>query len=213
MYDCNPKHYTDTHKNGAGILYLVVDDYPSKRYGILGKSRDKDEWEIPGGKQDPDDLSIIHTAVRESVEEFGLHPRFYKKLVDFVMKYPTNVSVCYLGGIYVLYIVKLKSFDFEKANANAACRIQVFGNLDYIGQSKLKPLVEMSEYGKLNMWEELACKKIKLNGTPIRTRDANLLCRDDLIEKVYYASRSEKIPMFNEPFEFINFGEVVEDVL
>lgn len=208
MYGGKPKHYTGPRKNGAGILYLVTGDHPSRRYGILGKSRHKDEWEIPGGKQDPDDPSIIHVAARESVEEFGLHPRFHKKLVDFITKYPISVSMHYPSGRYVLYIVKLKSFDFEKANVAAKGRLQVFGNLDHLGQSELRTLVEMSEYGKINMWEELAGKKMKVDGAPIRERDIHLLHRDDLIEKVYYVSRNEKSPVFEEPFEFINFDEI-----
>jgi 8-oxo-dGTP pyrophosphatase MutT (NUDIX family) len=210
MYGDKQKHYIESHGNGAGILYLVEEDNPSRRYFILGKSVHKHEWEIPGGKQDPDDPSIIYTAARESVEEFGLQPKFHKKIVDFITKYPISVSIYHPKGVYVLYVVKLKSFDFKKANSAAKFRLQVFDILDYYGQSELRTLVEMSEYGKINMWEYLAGKENNLDGFTIRERDMCLLHLDELINKVYYVSRNEKFPMFEEPFEFINFDEIID---
>lgn len=195
-------------KNGAGILYLVTAERPSERYGILGKSRNRDEWEIPGGKQDPDDKSIIHAAARESVEEFGLDPSFHNKLVKFITTYPFSVSIHYPRGSYVLFIVKLKTFDFKKANEAAQNRLRVFEMLDQFSQDKLRTLVEMKEYGKINMWRELAGKHQFVKGSPIRHRDAFLLHRDDLITKVYELSKNDNIPTFDEEFQFINFDKL-----
>lgn len=199
---------TNVKKNGAGILYLVVTDNPSERYGIIGKSRHKHEWEIPGGKQDPTDPTMIFAAARESVEEVGLHPRFHKKLVKFITDNNYNVTLYYPNGKYVLYIVKIKQFDFEKANKAAAGRLKVFEKLDSISQNELHTLVELVEYKKINMWEEIGNRDKKYRDLSIRQRDIQLLRRDDLIDKVYYVSRTEAIPVFDESFEFIDFKEI-----
>lgn len=36
---------------------------------------------FPGGKAEPDDLSLIHTAIRETNEEIGINPAHIKQLV------------------------------------------------------------------------------------------------------------------------------------
>ena len=199
-------------KNGAGIFYLVASDRPSRRYAVFGKSRFKDELEIPGGKQDPEDISIIHAAERESVEEFGLHPKFHQKLVDFIKKNNYSVSLNYPNGRYVLYMVKIKDFDFEKANAAAGNRLQVFSNLDKQGQDDLHTLVEMREFVPVNMWEDVGGKKCAIRGVPVRGRDCYLMHRNDFIKKMYHLSRHEEIPMFEEPFEFIDFKSLDNDL-
>lgn len=114
----------------------------------------------------------------------------------------------YPNGKYVLYIVKIKQFDFEKANKAAAGRLKVFEKLDSISQNELHTLVELGEYKKINMWEEIGNRDKKYRDLSIRQRDIQLLRRDDLIDKVYYVSRTEAIPVFDESFEFIDFKEI-----
>jgi 8-oxo-dGTP pyrophosphatase MutT (NUDIX family) len=179
---------------GAGILYLVMTDRLSDRHIILGLSTLNNVWEIPGGSIESKDKSIVHTAVRESFEEFGIDSKHFDEMVRHIL---SNTNVVYVrNGIhkYNLYVVGIKEFNIEQANIAATKRLN-----EYAAKGGSHAHVEMSRYDKVNLWSWIHNKTTDKN---IRDRDLSLLNRADLITMLLKVSSDAYT--FSNGFEFNN---------
>ena len=87
-----------SHRQQAAVLIPVVTESEpmvvlTQRASSLGSHANEVAW--PGGKQDPEDASLMTTALRESHEEIGLHPdhvRVVAELRPFVSKFGLLVT-------------------------------------------------------------------------------------------------------------------------
>jgi 8-oxo-dGTP pyrophosphatase MutT (NUDIX family) len=182
---------------GAGILYLISSDPPSKRRAVFGISANG-ELEIPGGRSDESDKSAIHTAVRESIEECGIHPNIFYPLVSFIAANPWSVKIEKDGKYYILYIVKITEFDFAEATHAAVCRSQEFQI------TGINPhLVEMIGYVPVQMWGDIGGRKCEVGGFKLRDRDCAIIKNDTFLKTMYYVSRTQEVPVFDTRFSFI----------
>ena len=186
--------------SGAGILFISFDEAPSRRYGVLGISTRGEGVELPGGGHDDGDADLTWTAAREAVEEIGLRPEFTRLISDHIKKNDYHVTLEKYN--YILYIVKIGSFDFTTANLAASTRLLKYAEMDEPQRKTASHLVEMMGYVPFNIWEGLQGRECNIEGRAIRERDCTLLMRDDLIEMVLAMSRTDDTPVFSPPFIF-----------
>jgi 8-oxo-dGTP pyrophosphatase MutT (NUDIX family) len=185
-------------KNGAGIFYILSDALNIK--AICGVSVNG-KLEIPGGKCEKGDPSIIHSAVRESVEELGLHPKLYSKLVNHIQKYNIKTEIKYKNGKYVTYIVKINGFNFKQANSAAFRRLKMFNSMKKSRKNLLRPLVEMKKFELVDITSD--------DVTNMRNRDRCFINNTVFMHQAHELACNYDIPVFNEPFEFIDFNSVL----
>jgi 8-oxo-dGTP pyrophosphatase MutT (NUDIX family) len=194
------KHKPRRQKNGAGIFYIIDDPESGRNYppqSVFGISVNGN-LEIPGGKQEMDDKTLIHTAVRESIEECGIHPKFYPKLIKHIQSHKVCSELAYGNGKYVIYMVKIKSFDFSAANEAAENRISTFATMDFKQKQILSPLVEMKKFVPMT----------GLIREGVRNRDKAFMMSDDFVDTMNALSESD-IPVFGKVFDFVDFNSTL----
>ena len=196
-------------KNGAGILYVVDDPSLENTTAVLAESTHSGLLEIPGGKQDKTDSSTVHTAVRESIEEFGLHPSLYRPMIQYIMKNTRTVALRHGSVTYVLYIVKISYFDFNAANSMAIRRLAAFKKLPKRDKTLLSPIVEMKSYIPIDIKISRHDKHIQVNGKHVRHRDALLLKNKHLVPKITKLLMDMDTPPFPLRFTFVDFDSIV----
>ncbi|WP_086932768.1 NUDIX hydrolase [Agarilytica rhodophyticola] len=86
-------------RNKAAVLVAIAGEYPDKESLLLTQRAEHlsihgGEVAFPGGKWEPDDQSLLDTALRESHEEVGLEP----SRVQIIDELPANYT---RGGMCV----------------------------------------------------------------------------------------------------------------
>lgn len=177
-------------KNGSGIFYMI----DGKNMGVFGVSL-HNKLEIPGGRYDVADADLVHTAVRESIEECGIHPKFYSMLVQYIKKNCVSTELKYGRGKYVIYFVKIQDFNLDEANAAASNRLNEFLTMGVSQKKLLSSLVEMKRFVLSDMG-----RRVK----NVRNRDNAFINTNDFKKKMYYATINS--PVFKTTFTFVDFN-------
>lgn len=100
-----------TRKLGAMIVPMIT--HSNRDYVLLGYNLKKQAWELPGGKIENSDLTVMAGALRELEEETGLVPAHIQHcaLID------THDNCLIIGFVgYVTYLFE-KEITLERVNA------------------------------------------------------------------------------------------------
>jgi 8-oxo-dGTP pyrophosphatase MutT (NUDIX family) len=181
-------------KCGAGILFVV--NKTSKL--ILGRSN-KGELEIPGGRKEQKDMTLIHTAIRETSEEIGFDPKMCYTLLKFVNKNKYCSSLFHCNGSYVTYIVKVDSFNIEKANLAAQNRIKNYKQLSDCDKKLLRPLIEMDSY------VEVELKQLLKRLNDLRSRDRYFMKNEHFLRTLQHVINNGS--SFSGKFNYLHFED------
>jgi hypothetical protein len=95
------------------LKVLIVDEINNIKVILLGKSnktKRHETYESFGGKAENDDITTLHTAVRELVEEFFNH-KVSTKLINEITKSKELYGIIYLINFSSFYYLK---FHFLK---------------------------------------------------------------------------------------------------
>lgn len=138
-----------TRLGGAGIAFVVNDEHGR---AVLMCKNVMGSLEFTGGRVSKSkDLTSAHTAGREASEELGLSRIFTEVFAQYIMRKPVGVLKFIGNRAYILYIIKLSSFNVETASAAAAVRRNLFNASGKECKRILRESAEMKGYKKIYM--------------------------------------------------------------